>query len=293
MTNTNPSKIKWLFERDVFTDGNPEKMMAVARAEGIPFAHVRYASVGDDDSELKPLDPVPFADDDPVMVYGSMNLCRWLLRRRKWPRLGWHDFGRLRCQCYYAHWGQFLLQRTYAFMPLAELHRRHDWVFKTFGRDDTIFVRPDDNDKSFSGGPVRQAGFDDWWKLANFYEPGPDCLVVVSAPEVIRSEWRFVIGRRQVIAGSLYRQDGIEVISPEYPRDAADFAANVANSTSFDPHCLYTMDVCNTEECYRVVEIGSVCASSLYACDVEKVMRVASRIAAENDPQSAVRRQER
>ena len=178
-------------------------------------------------------------------------------------------------------------------MPLAELHRRHDWVFKTFGRDDTIFVRPDDNDKSFSGGPVRQAGFDDWWKLANFYEPGPDCLVVVSAPEVIRSEWRFVIGRRQVIAGSLYRQDGIEVISPEYPRDAADFAANVANSTSFDPHCLYTMDVCNTEECYRVVEIGSVCASSLYACDVEKVMRVASRIAAENDPQSAVRRQER
>ncbi|MFI5381467.1 MAG: ATP-grasp domain-containing protein [Tepidisphaerales bacterium] len=279
-TTQQPGKIKWLFERNVFSDGNPEKMVRAVQAGGMQCAQVGYVSAGEDGFGLEPVDPVPFSDEDPVMVYGSMNLCRWLLCQKRWPRLAWYDFDRLRCQSYYAQWGEFLLQREYAFMPLAELYRRHDWVFRILGRDGTIFVRPDDNDKSFSGGPVQRAGFQEWYKLANFYDPGPDCLVVVSSPEAIHSEWRSVIGQRQTITGSLYRQNGAEVISSEFPTDAADFAARVANATAFDPHPIYVMDVCSTADGYRLVEIGSMCAASLYACDVEKVVRTASRIVA-------------
>jgi len=65
-------------------------------------------------------------------------------------------------------------------MPLAEIHRRQEWIFQTFGRDGRIFVRPDDNAKSFGGGVVEVEGFARWWELANFYRPGPDCLAVVS-----------------------------------------------------------------------------------------------------------------
>lgn len=279
--------IKWLFERDVFADGNPEKMARAVAAEGMACAKVGFAPVGDDDRELKPLDPVPYADDDWVIVYGSMNLLRWLLRQGKWPQLAWYDFNRLRCQSYYAHWGQFLLQRRYAFMPLAEVRRRRDWLFETFAQNGTIFVRPDDNDKSFSGGPVQDAQFDQWYQLANFYEPGPDCLAVVSSPEVIHAEWRFVIGQRQVVTGSQYRRDGVDAIAPQVPPEAAAFAASVANAGRFDPHPVYAMDVCQTDDGYRLVEIGSICACSLYACDVDKVVTVASRIAAEMRPASA------
>lgn len=36
------------------------------------------------------------------------------------------------------------------------------------GRDGRVFVRPDDNAKSFGGGVVAASGFDQWWDRANF-----------------------------------------------------------------------------------------------------------------------------
>jgi hypothetical protein len=35
---------------------------------------------------------------------------------------------------------------------------------------------------------------------------------------------------------------------------------------------LYVMDVCETNEGFRLIEIGSVCCASLYACDLERLV---------------------
>jgi hypothetical protein len=273
--------IKWLFERNVFDDGNPERMIGLLRSRGMDCAHVAFECVEGDEQELRPAEAVEFTDDESVFVYGSMNLMKWLLRRRKWPALAWYDFSRLRCQSYYAHWGPHLLQRQYAFMPLTEVNRRKDWVFETFGRDESVFIRPDDNAKSFGGGLVRRDQFDDWYKLANFYEPGPDCLAVVAAPETIHNEWRFVIGQRHVVTGSQYRRDGIEETAAGYPGEAAAFAESVTYANAFDPHPMYVMDIASTADGYRVIEIGSVCCASLYACDLDTVVTTAANIAAQ------------
>jgi hypothetical protein len=271
------NKISWLFERGVYEDGNPQFMAKRVRQLGLPCAELAYVCT--DDDELRPDGPTPYADDEPVIVYGSMNLLKWLRKKGQWPRLAWYDFERLRCCSYYAHWGQFLLQRNYAFLPLAEVRRRRDWVFATFGRSDAVFIRPDDNAKSFSGGKVPGDGFEQWYELANFYEPGPDCLAVVSSPESVHVEWRFVMGRRAVVTGSQYRCEGQEALAPEYPREAAEFANLVASSSDFEPHPMYTMDICQTDAGFRLVEIGPVNGSSLYRCDVEKVVEAATEIA--------------
>ncbi len=254
-------------------------MAKFVRSQGMPCTEAAFECVAGDDQELRPAKPLPFADDEPVMVYGSMNLMKWLLRKQKWPRLAWYDFARLRCQSYYAKWGPFLLQRSYAFLPLAEINRRRDWVFQTFGRTSSVFIRPDDNAKSFGGGLVNLTRFDEWYELVNFYNPGPDCLAVVSAPEKIQAEWRFVIARRGVITGSQYRLEGKEQVLPDYPAEAAAFAESVAGANDFDPHPMYVMDIALTEDGYRLVEIGSVCCASLYACDLEKILNAVREIA--------------
>ena len=274
------TSVRWLFERGVFEDGNPQRLAQVARTKGMATAERVFVPVGDRDDELRPDKPVPFADDEPVFVYGSMNLMRSLLRERRWPVLAWYDFPKLRCQSYYAHWGEFLLQQEHAFLPLAEVRRRKDWLFHTFGHHGRVFVRPDDNAKSFPGGVVEASGFERWWELANFYRPGPDCLAVVARPQVIHAEWRLVIGRRKVVAASQYRAAGAEVISPACPPEAASFAEAVANAGEFDPHPVYVMDVCRTADGYRLVEIGSVCCASLYACDPERVVEAVAGAAA-------------
>jgi hypothetical protein len=274
------SRIKWLFERNVFDDGNPERMAKLVRAKGMQCAEVAFECVDGDEQELRPARPLPFRDDEPVMVYGSMNLMKWLIRKRKWPKLAWYNFPQLRCQNYYSRWGSFLLQKQYAFLPLAEIERRMEWVFDTFGRSSSVFIRPDDNAKSFGGGVVRRDRFDEWYKLANFYNPGPDCLAVVSMPETIHAEWRFVIGRKRVVAGSQYRRDGKEELLADYPPEAAAFAESVVDANDFDPHPMYVMDIAATNDGFRLVEIGSVCCASLYACDLECLVDAVCEIAA-------------
>lgn len=274
----NPS-IKWLFERNVFDDGNPARMAAAARAAGMACAEVAYDCIGGDERRLRPDKPVPFEADDAVFVYGSMNLARWLLREQAWPRLAWYDFPRLRCQSYYAHWGRFLLQQEYAFLPLAEVRRRREWVFRTFGEGGRVFVRPDDNAKSFGGGVVADDGFDRWWERANFYQPGPDCSAVVARPQAIRAEWRVVIGGRRAVTASLYRRDGVEAVAAGCPPEVSAFAESVADAGEFDPHPAYVMDVCRTDDGLRLVEIGSVCCASLYACDLDRVVAAVTDLA--------------
>ena len=122
--------IKWLIERNVFEDGNPAKLAHALRVKGMSCIEVAFECVSGNEQELRPAKPVSFGNDEPVMVYGSMNLMKWLLRKQKWPRLAWYEFQRLRCQSYYTHWGSHLLQRQYAFLPLAEVARRKEWVFR-------------------------------------------------------------------------------------------------------------------------------------------------------------------
>jgi hypothetical protein len=284
---TQQTDIKWLFERNVFEDGNPEHMAKRVRSKGMPCAEVAFECVDGNEQELRPAKPLVFRDDDTVMVYGSMNLMKWLLREQKWPALAWYDFPRLRCQSYYAHWGSYLLQRQYAFLPVAEIERRKEWVFQTFGRNASVFIRPDDNAKSFGGGIVSQDQFEQWYKLANFYNPGPDCLAVVSMPETIQAEWRFVIGDRQVVTGSQYRRDGKEEVLAGYPPDAAEFAESVARANDFNPHPVYVMDIASTDDGYRLIEIGSACCASLYAGDLDRVVDAVCKTASDN-PQEQV-----
>jgi hypothetical protein len=266
------ANIKWLFERNVFDDGNPEQMAKIVRSQNMPCVEMAFECVGGNDQELRTVKPIPFGDDEPVMVYGSMNLMKWLLRKHEWPKLAWYDFARLRCQNYYAHWGEFLLQRQYAFLPLAEIGRRKNWVFDTFGHGGAVFIRPDDNAKSFGGGIVQQEKFDEWYKLANFYDAGPESLAVVSAPVAIHAEWRLVIGHKQIITGSQYKRDGKDEVSAAYPTELAEFVQTFTKASSFEPHPVYVMDIASTDDGYRLIEIGSVCCASLYACDLTRVV---------------------
>ncbi len=263
--------IAFLAEKNVFEDQNPARLLAFAKSGGIPCAHIAFESVSASDDDLRPASELPFAEDIAVFVYGSMNLMKWLGKQRRWPKLAWCDFSRFRCQEYYARCGAFLLQREYAFVPLAEVDRRREWLFKTFGKDNAVFVRPDDNAKSFAGGLVHRAEFDTWFRRANFYEPGPECLAVVARPERILAEWRLAIGHGKVIAGSQYRAESSERVLPVFDAEAGQFAELVVAQSGFSPHPIFVMDVALTDDGYRLLEVGSVNCSSLYAMDVDRL----------------------
>lgn len=267
-------KPTWLIERNTFDDGNPEKMAEIVKSLGMEtrwFFNIPFEGG---------LTPDNLPGETCAIVYGSINTAKYVSRKLPWIPGVWCDFKTLRCTTYLAYWGRYSVHSDYAFLPLSEVHRQKDVLFQIFGNEKRIFIRPDDNAKSFHGEVVAEPQFEKWYEVSNFYNPGPECLTLVSRPSTILSEWRFVIANKKILTGSQYKRNGKLKIAPQFDDEAATVAETIANYNSFNPHPIYVMDIAYTaEEGYRLMEIGSVNCSGLYACDLRKIVEKASEIA--------------
>src|SRR5262249_22198255 len=167
---------------------------------------------------------------------------------------------------YYAHWGQYVLQEHYGFYPLGELPRLKEKLYETYAKDEMLFIKPDDNDKSFSGRLVPRDNFPQWYEEAQACKPDPAALVVVSAPVRIGGEWRFVIADRKVIAGTYYKWAGKRSPSPDDLRNAGVLAEEIA-AESWQPRAIYCVDVARSgTDQFRLVEIGGINSPRPYHC---------------------------
>jgi hypothetical protein len=263
--------VKWLLEKDVFLDGNPERLADIVRARGMEFMTIRYA----DGDQVR-----AFTPDDRVVTYGSMGFVRNLVRARQWQPTAWFNECLLCCHHYYGFWGRHLLQRNYRFLPLGEVRRQVDTLYSEVGRDGRLFIRPDDNLKSFAGTVVLRDKFDRWLNQnVSCYDLPPSLLCMVSTPQQILGEWRLVIAERQILTASAYIAEDRSASATAVPDEVLTAARRILADGSFDPFPIYVMDIAQAAEGYFLMEIGSLNCSSLYACDLEKVVNVATRLA--------------
>lgn len=272
--------VKWIFEKDSYQDGNLDYMQARCKKMNIPCAVVEHVIFGSAD-HIK----WPFEQNDHVIAYGSIGFAKFLNRNSRWIPGVWSDFEKLKCTTYLTHWGQFSVQEDYSFLPFREVYRLKDKMFSRHEKDDHIFIRPDSNDKVFHGEKVCKELFEKWWRIANIYDPDPNQLTMVSTPTKIEHEWRFVIADRKVVTGSRYihSDDGnvahAKIGEFELDNSASICAEKIANYCDWQPAPIYTLDVCKTNDGFKLLECGSVNTSGLYKCDLDKVMEAAESIA--------------
>ena len=269
-------KPTWLIEKDVFTEGEVSKrIMKVIRDLGMEARPYRYIGFG---GGVEPKD-LP-QQEACIIAYGSINAAKFIGKRCKWIPGVWCDFNALRCRTYLSYWGKYSIQREYLFLPLFEVARQKEWLYKILGNDGQIFIRPDDNAKSFHGEIVAYEHFERWFEVANIYEPGPECLTMVSRIfEKIDAEWRFIVADKQVITGSQYRLDGKLDIQEGYDPKAFELAQEIVQGNGGTPHPIFCIDICRSNGKYYLMEIGSVNCCGLYALDLEKFVVKASEIA--------------
>jgi hypothetical protein len=250
-------------------------MMDIVNGMGMEGVWFRYPGFGGD-IEVKHT----LRNEACVIVYGSINAAMYIQRKKPWIPGVWCDFKELRCSTYLSYWGKYSLQQNYTFMPLAEVYRKKEWIYRVFGNEGLVFIRPDDNAKSFHGELVAEENFDEWYRVSNIFNPGPTCMTLISEPLKIEAEYRFVISERKVLTGSQYRLEGEIYNSPHFPDEAASFAEEVVNSCEFNPHSIFVMDIGRTEKGYKLIEIGSVNCAGLYVCDLRKFVEKASELGA-------------
>jgi len=221
-----------------------------------------------------------YNDRDCVVVQTSLQLARQLIKDKpEWVPNAWLNLKEYECTYYYSMLGKYLFNDDYVMLPRAEVPRLIDKIYKRFGVEGNVYMRPSSGFKTFTGKVFDQNFFDkDWVWVEEFTEPQD--IVVISTPKNIVSEWRVVIADSKPIAWSQYKDNNLSVRRKIISDDALNLAKTVASKSGYCPDPMYTMDICKASDgrCY-LLEVGSFSCAGLYMCDLEKIVQVASKIA--------------
>ncbi len=136
------------------------------------------------------------------------------------------------------------------------------------------FIRPVLDSKVFSGKVFSQ--YD--WKLKQYEllnnghvtSLTKDTLIQVSTSKWIEKEIRFWIVDGKVVTGSQYRLGHRMVLDDRIDLDAIIFAQEMVDIYQLDKS--FVLDICLTDEGYKIVECGSISCAGFYKSDVQKAI---------------------
>lgn len=284
----NEKNLYWILEKGVFDEGNPEKISSILYNKGVSFFWTNFLYKNQyivDSHELSNISQniKPLEDSLPpcVVVYGSLSLTRYIQSQYKWAPIAWLDEESLRCHKYYPFYNQlgFLAQDQYLFLPLCDIKTNIDLIYSNLGSmrnygASRVFIRPDDNLKTFNGETVSYRMFNYWYNYITQYIDSTT-FAVVCPPKTIYNEWRFVIVQNDdeenfVLTGSHYLGDDDDD-KKKYLK-ARSKAQEISKYSYFSYPLVYCIDIAETEDDFKLLEIGSVNTSGLYDCSLDSLV---------------------
>jgi hypothetical protein len=256
-------KPKWLIQTNMDgVDTNP--MIAKVTAQGMT-AHTIECRLG------QHIDFDVYDPTDCIICYGDIDFVRQARQRARFIPGVWSNFENMKCSTYYAYLGKYLLNRCYMMMPIGDLLERWDDLTTVFQL--SLFVRPDDGVKSFTGYIVAP---NEKHKIQALVQSiGPETLIVVAPEKKITAEWRFVICDKQVITGCQY----LPIECSDLPPPLSFRLAGIIASQEWQPDLCYTVDIAESEGNMYLLEINSFSCAGFYDCNMDYIVKHASKAA--------------
>lgn len=213
--------------------------------------------------------PEPQIDHKNVICVGSYSM------RHAAKEYGWYpgvfDVGDTDFTIQKSHWGSEMLNFD------SEIKKFRD-IFLT----QPTFIRPINDSKAFNGGVYQPEEWNDWVKKADSLAD-IDCQV--SSVKEIWAEYRFFVVGEDIVTGSQYKRGGETYFSADIDRHIWAYALGVAGSDfclfpsgNFDgkpkwrPAPAFTLDICETSDGMKIVEINTINSSGFYMADVPKLV---------------------
>lgn len=168
-------------------------------------------------------------------------------------------------------WGSYMLNYSAAITTIGEL------VNHSYDRDKLLFVRPNDDSKSFAGEVLKFGDIREWYegvKAAENFVFSPDTKILVSEPYQIDCEWRLWIVDKNVVTASQYRKNFKLNKVRGCPPGVISFAEE--RCREFTPHSVFVMDICLSAGEYYILECGCMNGAGFYDADIDAIVRAVS-----------------
>lgn len=247
----------WILQTNLFREPEWDQLVGALTRFRIPHSvHKVVPFIGE-------LVPATAPENDRVVCFGSYSL------RHAAVRHGWnpgvydlfsHDFVAQK-----AAWGERLLNFDSNVVAFRDARLPED-----------AFVRPIDDSKYFAGRVFSPEEFHAWQhQVCNLNldfgtSLTPDTMIQVCVPKPIHAEYRFWIVGGRIVTKSLYKRGHRVVYSPEVDERLDGFVRDAV--ADWQPHRAFVIDVCDTPDGPRIVEINTLNSAGFYAGDVQKIV---------------------
>jgi hypothetical protein len=251
----------WLLQTNLYSEEGWDALVSALDRLERPYSIHKVIPFSDGQ-----LDPDPrLPDGARAIVMGSYTMAKYAAVR------GWKPgayLDNLDIIEQYWHWGEHMLNQDMLTCDLRDLGPQ----FVT----GPTFIRPVHDTKAFTGQVFDHDLWSEFWSgvmaTPDAVNIGPDTRIVSASKKEIWSETRTWVINRKVITASGYKVGTIKrYSSPEQvDKEITDYAQ--ARAYDWSPNRAYVMDIAQTPNGLKIVEINNLNSAGFYKGDVQKLI---------------------
>lgn len=250
----------WLLDSDLFTSGNRFAHAARAAGHGV----TRWEDARWHNGAFREL-PAP------TLFRGSLQDADRLAQDGPFSPGAWCNTPAFRCQAWYPAAARWLVHPHWTLTTVAQL------VDTPPATADQVFVRPDSPLKPFSGRVIATHRITPAHLDHGYYYDDLHLPIIVAPVQMLGHEWRFVACDRTIVAGSAYHPERRQPGGPVHQGPAWDLAAEVARRLT-PPDPLYIIDIVETPDGLKLLELNPFSGADLYDCPPEPIVAAVARV---------------
>src|SRR5687767_4759685 len=208
-----------------------------------------------------------FEKDKQSIFYGSTTMGELVYKDSSINKGFFFDLQSFSIANYFEKWGRHMLNHGALITTFSEL------MLKDYDTDKLLFIRPDDDSKSFSGEVKKHSEIKNWYDKLKMFDNTSlslDSKIIVSEPYHLNYEWRLWIVNKQIVAASKYREDFKLKKERGCPAAVIQFAEQ--RCLEYTPHDVFVMDICETGNNDYIVECGCMNSAGFYHADIGAIV---------------------
>ena len=266
--------VNWIVEDGVF-GGSIAPLVSKIKNQGHQVRVIDYTKEDTDFTRF-------FPKEECILFYGSIHVASkiWIL---PWTPGVIGKINNYYCTNYYQYLSKWLLNTPHYILPLKDLCYRvanKDLDILNLAQETKrLFVRPDSPLKLFGGNVYSLSEIATQQEfIRSILVEDENILVVVAKERQIEGEWRVFVSDGKIIGASQYKQFGKPFYTEGMPEEV-NLLAEVVAGCGWQPDSIWVLDLCISEGKPYVLEIGFFSCAALYHCNLNSIVKEASRIA--------------
>lgn len=162
----------------------------------------------------------------------------------------------------------FILNKNGIILPFSEIYEQKNTLNKNFKEE--VFIRPDNALKICEAELVNLNNINDWIERSKSLNLiSKETLFWLFEKQNIKKEFRTLVVNNKMITASKYIDNGEIIQEKEESEELRHFVELAAKEISLEDQC-YVMDIAETDNGFKVIEINCAASSGLYLMDKTK-----------------------